>query len=209
MDKFNHLKLWGKADRDEKNNFVWHPLAYHMLDVGAVAEVWLREDLKLLGLFPELAVTDTKMLIPILALSTAFHDVGKATIGFQNKIPELAKEFGLEYLPSQNTQFDHGAFCFLLLQEWMESENEFQELAKKIPFFQLWESACWHYGKTYNDSNLNSILEIENKPEGNDTVFDSIEKLRNQILSFIAESILKLSNINSWIKSRKELSCLT
>ncbi|MFA4796591.1 HD domain-containing protein [Leptospira kirschneri] len=37
------LQLWGKADRDESQNLIWHPLAYHMLDVAAVAWVWLQE----------------------------------------------------------------------------------------------------------------------------------------------------------------------
>jgi len=204
MDKFNHLKLWGKADRDEKNNFVWHPLAYHMLDVGAVAEIWLREDLKLLGLFPELAVTDTKMLIPILALSTAFHDVGKATIGFQNKIPELAKEFGLEYLPSQNTQFDHGKFGVHWIEDIRESESEFISLQEKYSFIRddiflsLWKAACWHHGNLikYSDSDQYS-KGFKEKDSKKYPIFQLSTKYRNATLEFIAKGIVQDFNINN------------
>ncbi len=34
MQKDNILKLWGKADKDNAGKVIWHPLAYHMLDVA-------------------------------------------------------------------------------------------------------------------------------------------------------------------------------
>jgi len=41
MQKDNYYNYWGKADKDDAGKVIWHPLAYHMLDVAAVAESFI------------------------------------------------------------------------------------------------------------------------------------------------------------------------
>ncbi|WP_232414314.1 CRISPR-associated endonuclease Cas3'' [Leptospira kirschneri] len=89
------LQLWGKADRDESQNLIWHPLAYHMLDVAAVAWVWLQEGPNLKDLFLRISGLPEKEIILLASIACALHDVGKATVYFQNKIPEITRESGL------------------------------------------------------------------------------------------------------------------
>ncbi len=97
--------LWAKTNRDRTNqsraDCRYQPLLYHMLDVAAVAGlVWdhclipqLRKRLEYsLG-----ADACTK----IVFLSGA-HDLGKASPGFQNKVPELSRYSGLQF--SKNDQ---------------------------------------------------------------------------------------------------------
>ncbi|MFO0613175.1 MAG: CRISPR-associated endonuclease Cas3'' [Polyangiaceae bacterium] len=83
-DGRGHLELWGKADpaRAERGP-AWHPLAFHILDVAAVA-------LHLLELRPARtrAMSDAIGLpsteaIPWIAFFVALHDLGKATPAFQ------------------------------------------------------------------------------------------------------------------------------
>jgi CRISPR-associated endonuclease/helicase Cas3 len=200
MSDKDFLKLWGKADKDKAGNMIWHPLAYHMLDVAAVAEVWLSEDKELQNHFLNKSGFSQKSIVGISTLATALHDVGKATVFFQNKIPEIAKDSNLFYEIAANTRgFDHGLFGYLWLKEWRESETKFQEWAKHYPFMQtepflqFWTSACWHHGKVYSNSDLVDLESRENeiKSEGKGTVFDRIVSFRNQTLSFVIQSILE------------------
>ena len=204
MQKDNILKLWGKADKDEAGTVIWHPLAYHMLDVAAVAEVWLKEDSNLFDLFSQLATIPCKSLIPILALSTALHDVGKATVGFQNKIPDLAKDFGLEDTSAQNIKFDHGILGIHWIEDMREEESEYSYLSKKYSilndesFLSLWKAACWHHGNIikYSDSEKYSNGFKEKNSKKN-PIFQLSAKFRNEVLEFITDAILQDNPIES------------
>jgi CRISPR-associated endonuclease/helicase Cas3 len=200
----DELKLWGKACIDESGKIIWHPLAYHMLDVAAVAEVWLKEDSNLFDLFSQLATIPSKSLIPILALSTALHDVGKATVGFQNKIPDLAKDFGLEDTSAQNIKFDHGIFGIHWIEDMREEESEYSYLLKKYSilndesFLSLWKAACWHHGNLikYSDSEKYSNGFKEKNSKKN-PIFQLSAKFRNEVLEFITDAILQDNPIES------------
>lgn len=191
------LKLWGKADKNEAGNLIWHPLAYHMLDVAAVAEVWLSGDEELKRIFSKISGFSKNSVVGKAALATGLHDVGKATVFFQNKIEEIAEKNDLYYAIGANARgFDHGAFGCLWLNEWMDSEKEFQDWSKKYPFLQsesflhLWKSACWHHGKAYSNVDLYNLVEVDDKPGGKGNVFDHISKLRNHTVHFVVQSIM-------------------
>ena len=88
------LQLWAKTNRDWTNQRCadcrYHPLLCHMLDVAAVAGlVWdqcLNPQLrKRLECSPG---TDARTQIVFLA---GAHDLGKASPGFQKKVPELSR----------------------------------------------------------------------------------------------------------------------
>lgn len=116
------LNLWAKTNDYEINQAKrtgrmvpepqMHPLLYHLIDVGRVAEAWLERDCKLLDRFnscSSLKVSKSE-LSTILVCCTALHDLGKASHKFQNK-----SDFGWSF--SKNVfgdksrvidKFDHG-----------------------------------------------------------------------------------------------------
>jgi CRISPR-associated endonuclease/helicase Cas3 len=90
MDDKKLLKLWGKTkDKSDPNPKEYHPLLYHLIDVGVAAEaLWpllprsVRERLTLaLGVSKDEALR-------VVVLLVALHDLGKAS-GFQAKVPGL------------------------------------------------------------------------------------------------------------------------
>ncbi|MFB9910190.1 CRISPR-associated helicase Cas3' [Rhizobium paknamense] len=93
------LQFWGKARRktlapgDEpgaeqgEDEIGWHPLAYHSLDVAAVAQ-------GLLPLFPNLVrrlagAGDSQAAGRFIVALALLHDIGKFARGFQFKVPAL------------------------------------------------------------------------------------------------------------------------
>ena len=70
-----YLQFWGKAGHGGDSGVEWHPLAYHSLDVAAVARVLCEHD----------APADAAGVAALVAL----HDIGKFTRPFQGKIPAL------------------------------------------------------------------------------------------------------------------------
>jgi CRISPR-associated endonuclease Cas3-HD len=83
------LTFWGKAQPREGAVTIWHPVAYHLLDVAAVADailavrpLALARAASLLGLEPAQA---RRLLVALIAL----HDLGKFGRGFQVKRPDL------------------------------------------------------------------------------------------------------------------------
>lgn len=83
----SYYTYWGKADQINKQ---WHPLICHMLDTSAVA--W-----KIVECMPsfsqkwqtQLGMKKTEFR-DFLCFLCAIHDIGKLSLEFQNKIPELA-----------------------------------------------------------------------------------------------------------------------
>ena len=117
MDVQSLLCLWGKTQPDKPGEF--HPLIYHMLDVAAVAGlVWDH------GLSPQLRKRleyslGTDARIQIVSLSGA-HDIGKASPGFQKKVPELAQCSGLPFSENDQNRL-HGLISAHILKEVLGS----------------------------------------------------------------------------------------
>ncbi len=94
------LHLWGKTQRDKTNprraNCHWHPLLYHMFDVAAVAGLVWDHCLgsQLLKRLEGALGTESRTKIVFLA---GVHDLGKASPGFQKKVPELSQNSGLQF----------------------------------------------------------------------------------------------------------------
>jgi CRISPR-associated endonuclease/helicase Cas3 len=74
------LGFWGKARSTEGVGPAWHPVAYHCMDVAAVAQVLLQE-----GVSRPPPPWDEPGLHNSLAALVALHDVGKFTRPFQIK----------------------------------------------------------------------------------------------------------------------------
>jgi CRISPR-associated endonuclease/helicase Cas3 len=121
-------QFWAKTNREKTNREKtkrstaicrYHPLLYHMLDVAAVAGlVWdhclipqLRKRLECsLG-------TDARTEIMFLS---GMHDIGKASPGFQKRVPELSKYSGLP-LSENDQNRPHGAISAFVLREALGS----------------------------------------------------------------------------------------
>jgi len=187
-----YMYFWGKADAESGR---WHPLAYHMLDVAAVAREWLTIDSQLKLLFLKLSGLSEFQLIPLLTLAAAWHDLGKATVYFQNKIPEFAEKNNLHWqLAAETRGFDHGAFGCTWIDGWRENDIEFQTWTSQYPFLQsqsflkLWKAACWHHGKAFIPTDYHDTS--ENTPKGKNNVFDKVVSLRNELLRNIFNNIM-------------------
>ena len=88
MNLEQHLTFWGKAQRIEGSQNGWHPIAYHLLDVAAVAEALLRARplaARRLAHLLDLSPDDARMLVVALA---GLHDIGKFAPAFQAKAPD-------------------------------------------------------------------------------------------------------------------------
>lgn len=85
------FKYWGKASPDYPGQPKWHPLAYHCLDVAAVASAWWHGSVVIPRVFmasfdrPEL---DAERLHAWVLFFVALHDLGKFDLRFQLKAPE-------------------------------------------------------------------------------------------------------------------------
>ena len=116
MGKVDYKKLWGKT----LNNNELYPLFCHMLDSAAVSSQWLLNDRCLLDIFKDnscLSGTDED-IISLLSFVTALHDFGKATICFQNKVPELAKKAGVHDEIRERQSFNHGLYGAYWLSQY-------------------------------------------------------------------------------------------
>lgn len=84
----DYLSYWGKAKPYPDATHLWHPVAYHSLDVAACGRTLLEQnDLWRGRLSAPLGLSD-KELLPFITLLLALHDIGKFSKPFQNKAPE-------------------------------------------------------------------------------------------------------------------------
>lgn len=127
---------WGKASPSFPGDQAWHPLAYHMLDVAAVAAAWwdacpaLRN--KFLAAFPAMS---EQRLRGWMLFFIALHDLGKADIRFQLKAPEaltsawreIAKDRDHAIPQQEISTFDHGhagiAWAVLEYKTWLAASD--------------------------------------------------------------------------------------
>lgn len=89
-----YLKFWGKAGGPRGDEPVWHPLAYHNLDVAAVADVLLRSSPRKLAAMARLLGTPEDNARRLIVAMTALHDVGKFSREFQAKSQEAWESEG-------------------------------------------------------------------------------------------------------------------
>jgi CRISPR-associated endonuclease/helicase Cas3 len=83
MKHNGYLSFWGKSAHNSLcPEQQWHPAAFHMLDVAAVAETWLA-DTRLV--IPGLGEA-WRESVPALVGLVALHDVGKFSRSFQAKV---------------------------------------------------------------------------------------------------------------------------
>ncbi len=84
-----YYQYWGKADRAaDRTIHRVHLLPYHCLDVAAVADALLREDLSLFERVAGPLGMEQEHVLPFVRLMVACHDLGKFSKTFQMLVPE-------------------------------------------------------------------------------------------------------------------------
>ena len=155
------FRYWGKAKPDYLLEQKWHPLAYHCLDVAAVAAAWWDESpvIQRISLtsfnWPE---SEAKRLRAWMLFFTALHDLGKFDVRFQLKAPDALavawqplgkQDHGLPL--KEITEFDHGwagiAWAKQEYKQWVSHEDTDCEIWEK---WNPWLAAVTgHHGDFY------------------------------------------------------------
>lgn len=109
--------FWGKADPNYPDEPKWHPLAYHCLDVAAVAGAWWDACNSLQGHFTAAfpGESDQARLRAWIMFFVALHDLGKFDIRFQLKALDAMAAAWRRFDKSDHgipdmaiREFDHG-----------------------------------------------------------------------------------------------------
>jgi CRISPR-associated endonuclease/helicase Cas3 len=140
-----YLSFWGKAARVEDGSSLatrWHPAAFHMLDVAAVAHAWLAQNKPKIPGLPNIG----EAAWPTLAALIALHDIGKFSRPFQAKLEERwPPSLGL-YAKHDAPRHDTAGFGLL-------KETKFSRMLGRIfgslePFDKdyLLRAVCGHHG---------------------------------------------------------------
>ncbi|OGS99824.1 MAG: CRISPR-associated helicase/endonuclease Cas3 [Gallionellales bacterium RBG_16_56_9] len=155
------FNYWGKADEKYPAEPKWHPLAYHCLDVAAVAASWWDASPTIqrtfLAAFGCTQLQKNQLRVWILFF-TALHDLGKFDVRFQLKAPDalaatwrpLGKEdHGLSL--NDITRFDHGwagmAWANQEYQSWLGQADVGREMWEQ---WNPWLAAVTgHHGDFY------------------------------------------------------------
>lgn len=116
----SYFRYWGKADPAYPSEPKWHPLAYHCLDVAAVAGAWWDTSPVIRRAF--LAAFDqpdsaARRLRAWALFFVALHDLGKFDVRFQLKAEDALRQAWPELDfkdidPSSARSFDHGHWGF-------------------------------------------------------------------------------------------------
>ena len=155
-------KFWGKA-RNDRDKLVAHPLICHMLDVGAVAEVWLNKDALLQSRLKTVYGVN-KGLYPLLVFFIILHDIGKFGRGFQSLVPELSP-YGKGY----PYNIRHDAMGKVVFPEYvyeiLEKKFSFEDEDGELEGEDLWDYfdclvdvVCGHHGQPVERKNTSSVI---------------------------------------------------
>ena len=100
------LQLWGKTASDGR----FHPVLFHMLDVGHVAQILLSSDALVRPrgvLASALGVAVPETLVDWLPLVAALHDIGKISAPFQGQVPAQRQRLEALGFSFSSARHDH------------------------------------------------------------------------------------------------------
>ena len=148
---------WGKAQAGPDDDPRWHPLAYHSLDVAAVADRILTAMPHQLSRLSELTGATPRSLHRFLILLVALHDLGKFSLDFQAK----SKNGPRGKLPLPPAGVRHDAIGFKLLDKsWSGLRTTLSRYfigadAWKFDGPSLWSAVTGHHGEPATDPGNN------------------------------------------------------
>ncbi|MBI4655199.1 MAG: CRISPR-associated helicase/endonuclease Cas3 [Elusimicrobia bacterium] len=188
-----YYKYWGKADRaDPQGNY--HLLAYHCLDVAAVAKTWWEKDAPLRRVFCAELKTDEETAKSLMLFFSALHDLGKFDARFQLKLPALAQRlYPIDNDADEGQDWDrdtHG----LAGWAWFIKEQEKYGFGNVdyVPSPAEWmQTVAGHHGILPRDSTLPAL-----HPGNPAIAFDSTSRI--EWVSKLKKMFLKRVDINAF-----------
>lgn len=208
---------WGKAQRQDLDDPKWHPLAYHCLDVAAVADLLLERWPRRLNRMAAILGVDAGALRPLIVLLIALHDSGKLAPEFQAKsvLGPLGSSRGP---PPPGVR--HDAIGYDLMQKddhWPAFETILEQYLKsrggtlKICIQPLWAAVTGHHGEPametgcykFPNAEKNALREMLEAfadlfpPCGEPLTFNGKQAKR---LSWL---LAGLTNVSDWIGSNE------
>jgi CRISPR-associated endonuclease/helicase Cas3 len=131
---------WGKARPDAcaaKRGVLWHPLAYHSLDVAAAGDAYLEANPGALDRLAQLIGEDREAVRASFILALALHDLGKFATDFQVKAaPENRPPVWRDTVAG--APIDHAATGLNLLRS--------ERLHQDISLLWLHQATAGHHG---------------------------------------------------------------
>ncbi|MDR0788105.1 MAG: CRISPR-associated helicase Cas3' [Gemmatimonadota bacterium] len=106
------LLFWGKARPTEGSKEKWHPIAYHLLDVAAVADTLLDVQPRTLAQIACSLGLDPGEARTLVVALASLHDIGKFAPVFQAKVSEYwpTSVLGPFQIPSGNSRHTEDGF---------------------------------------------------------------------------------------------------
>lgn len=167
-------KYWGKADPNYTGAPKWHPLAYHSLDVAAVAGAWwdsnsaIRRSFLAAFCSPNLASNQLRAWVLFFA---TLHDLGKIDIRFQLKAEDALaaawrrlekRDHGLAL--KEIREFDHGhagiAWARREYTNWIGQSDQDEFIWTRL---QPWFAAVTgHHGEIHDAAMEGLLLDTDN-----------------------------------------------
>jgi len=135
---------WGKSGREPDPDSTYHLLVYHCLDVAAVGEAWLLQDLTLLNTFLRSSNLNEQTLLSLIKFFLALHDLGKFDIRFQFKNERTLKQLNPQAVtPIGFEQYDHGPAGL----DWFIKDFDAYELFSDVYAHHAWiRAVTGHHG---------------------------------------------------------------
>ncbi len=181
MTYFNY---WGKTNKAGE----YHLLVYHCLDVAAVGKKLLESHQGITSFFCEIFELSPEELLNWLPFLLALHDIGKFSDGFQQLVPELAKNLGRS--KSKKTYpIRHDPLGFIL---WDIIKKNFPEKIQES-ISNTAPAIFGHHGKPVSSKDDRSLFSEEN--ENNAKEF--IQNLKGMFLVNL-EEIPKIDRKWTW-----------
>lgn len=153
-----YWNYWGKSGSVSEQPRPFHLLAYHNLDVAAVAEALLLSgNFKIQGCFGECASsTNGRLFCFFLAL----HDLGKFARAFQGLVPGLSADL-VPHCPTKHYSERHDTLGWWLWRE--ELSDQLEEMFPGDPdVWQMWvRIAAGHHGMPPKESGGNTSISLE------------------------------------------------
>ena len=211
-----YLAFWGKARADRPSEPNWHPLAYHCLDVAAVADVLLATHPRRLASLANLLQTSPDNARHLLVCLIALHDVGKFTAAFQSKSVEAWSSTALgPYVSYSGGRHDEDGYAmggFLQLRDLFAPVFLHWDRGE---IFSLWAATTGHHGQPATrkgpDASLQHFRTIEREAAqsfARDVValyspFSSIPLPDPRKLAIVSWAVAGLTVIADWIGSNR------
>jgi CRISPR-associated endonuclease/helicase Cas3 len=153
-----HL-FWGKSDREkssdvseEQSGISYHRLVYHLLDVAAVADQLLCQDMQLRKRLSNLCKMEENVLHWWLVFLMGVHDIGKFSGRFQYLIPTLAEHIGAP--TCKKPYVKHDTLGYHVLKNTVATHEDVHQQFGEINVISWAQAIAGHHGSPPNTERI-------------------------------------------------------